>query len=65
VNEEKKMSFMEDILTAMNAMKDVEKFLAGKGAYLNPKFEVEMGPDVCVKASIYFDLQKLKQCSCQ
>jgi hypothetical protein len=61
MNEEKKMLFMEDILTAMNAMKDVEKFLAEKGAYLNPKFEVEMGADVCIKASIYFDLQKLKQ----
>jgi hypothetical protein len=65
MSEEKKMLFMGDVLAAMNVLNDVEKYLADKGAYLNPRFEIEMGADVCVKASIYFDLQKLKQCNCQ
>jgi hypothetical protein len=65
MNEGKEMLFMEDISTVTNALKDVEKFLAKRGGYFNPKFEIEIGADVCVKASIYFDLQKLRQDSCQ
>jgi hypothetical protein len=58
------MLFMEDILAVMNALNDVEKFLAERGAYLNPKFEIEIDTDVCVKVPIYFDLRKLRQDSC-
>jgi hypothetical protein len=61
MNEEKEMLFMADISAVTNALSDVEKFLAERGAYLNPKFEIEISGDVCVKMSVFFDLQKLRQ----
>jgi hypothetical protein len=52
---------MGDISEVVSALKDMELFLAERGAYLNPKFEIEMGGDVGVKVQLYFDLRKLKQ----
>jgi hypothetical protein len=53
--------FMGDISGVVSVLKDMELFLAERGAYFNPKFEIEMGGDVGVKAQIYFDLRKLRQ----
>jgi hypothetical protein len=63
---EEKMLFMEDISATVSTLNDVEKFLAERGAYLNPRFEIEtIGNDICVKMSVYFDSQKLRQYNCQ